>query len=281
MTKTERKKYNKFNNQGSALVVVVIVIAFICILATLLLYLSVMNYQMKATDYNTRVSFYGSEIPLEELRVQLAVDWSKAGEEAYKSVMSQYTTLSTTDLRLAEYQKVMFEELKKIWDARNMDPAGSGSSSWEFGITKALGNNSSYHVISGDGNTVKCSNAGCTCPYHIIIVDLADLPGVTERLEAFSGTSDNYMVIRGIRVSYSENQFFSVIQTDLRMDVPVVKDASDSAMWGISPVVYKNQDDGTVVEMNYVDTWNDSTSTVLRSEVKYEDFVNYLNWTKR
>lgn len=278
MTKTERNKFNKFNNQGSALVVVVIVIAFICILATLLLYLSVMNYQMKSTDYKTRVSFYGSEIPLEELRVQLAVDWSKAGEEAYKSVMSQYTTLSTTELRMAEYQKVMSEEFIAIWDERNMDPTGGPTSSWIYGITAALGNNSDYHVINGSGTTTKCADADCSCPYHIIIVDLADLgAGVTGRIETHTGTSENFVVIRGIRVSYMENNFFSVIQTDLRMDVPVAKDASDNPIWGINPIVY---DETTGAKMNYENTWG-TDSTVSRADVDYKDFVNYLNWTKR
>ena len=68
MIKNRNITRNKLNNKGSALVTVVIVIAFITILATLILYLSVMNFQMKANDYRTKESFYGAEIPLEEIK---------------------------------------------------------------------------------------------------------------------------------------------------------------------------------------------------------------------
>lgn len=266
MLTTKKNKTNKLNNRGSALVIVIVVISFICILATLLLYLSVMNFQMKSTDYKTRVSFYGAEVPLEELRIQLAVDLSEAAEEAYKQVMIQYGNLNSADLRKAEYQKCIFEQIKKVWEPRNYNPT-NGTTDWTLGINAVLGNNSQYHVIDGNSTTVKCSNAGCTCPYHIILLDLTEL-GESQRLEEDS--SKGRMILHGIKVTYTaDNGFSSIITTDLYMDVPDLG-------WEVNARVY----DSLGNAFNYKTEWN-VDSTIDREEIHYEDCVNYLNWTKQ
>ncbi|MDE6518408.1 MAG: hypothetical protein K2L18_11285, partial [Acetatifactor sp.] len=65
---------SKLNNDGSAIVTVLVVVAFITILATIMLYVSGMNFQMKVADYRTKESFYQAETPVEELRAQLVKD---------------------------------------------------------------------------------------------------------------------------------------------------------------------------------------------------------------
>lgn len=62
-----RTKKRKRNNAGSAIVTVLVVVTFITILATVLLYISGMNFQMKVTDYRTKESFYQAEVLAEEL----------------------------------------------------------------------------------------------------------------------------------------------------------------------------------------------------------------------
>ena len=68
------KKLNmnrKKDNRGAALITVVIVLLFISILCTLILYVSAVNYRMKKADYLAKVSFYSSEIPLENMESNL------------------------------------------------------------------------------------------------------------------------------------------------------------------------------------------------------------------
>ena len=66
----KRFKLKKLNNDGAALILAILIVMFVTILTTLLLYVSVINYEMKTTDYSTKVSFYGAEEPLEELKKQ-------------------------------------------------------------------------------------------------------------------------------------------------------------------------------------------------------------------
>lgn len=247
-------KQRKLNNKGSALVVVIITIAFVCILATLILYLSVMNYQMKSTDYRTKVSFYGAETPLEELRVILAVDASNAAQEAYLQVMTQYGLLNdgSGDSREAAYSDAMLAEFEDIWKTRNYD-AGSGTTSWLLGMRKAFNDTDTdnYHFIEGDSDVMTCTDADCDCPYHIIVVNV---PGNRLTLD-----EQGVATLEGIKVTYTENSFTSVISTDFRIYVPEYD-------WSVE---------------KYSSTWTDGTSTITRQEIDYEKCVVYLNYLKQ
>ncbi|MDE6673474.1 MAG: hypothetical protein K2K19_01485, partial [Acetatifactor sp.] len=59
-------RQRKRNNAGSAMVTVLVVIVVISILATVMLYLSGSNFQMKVTDFRTKESFYQAETTVEE-----------------------------------------------------------------------------------------------------------------------------------------------------------------------------------------------------------------------
>lgn len=259
----------KLNNQGSALITVIIVIAFICVLTTLLLYLSVMNYQMKATDYRTKVSFYGAEVPLEELRVHLAADMAYAGEKAYKSVMTQFGSLEEEALRVAEYENIIETEIYTLWDERTTNPVAIGED-WCYAINSVLDPHMNsadtsiphiYHVISGDSDTVTCTNPSCKYVYHIILEDM----GGAERLENIEmditgdGVVDHCIALRGIKVSYTENGFSSVISTDFCMNMPQYD-------WSVDA---------------YSPAWAEGTSNLDRTGVDYEKCVVFLNYFKQ
>lgn len=252
----EKFRLKKLNNNGSALVVVVIVIAFITILATLILYLSVMNFHMKSNDYNTKVSFYGAEVPLEELRVAMALDFANACEKAYISVFERYGSLNdgSGTARKAEYVGEIMVELQDIWTTRGSDAAGISTM-----LNDAAGD--SYHVISGTADTLKCADSSCTCSHHIILVAMpADPlnPGSSlPRLELDETTGK--AVFKNVRSVYTENGFTSVIQTDFCFLIPEYD-------WSVE------QSGGA---------WVDGSSTNERTKINYEKCVVYLNWLKQ
>lgn len=258
-------KIKKLNNRGSSLVVVIIVIAFVCILGTLLLYLSVMNYQMKSNDYKTRVSFYGAEEPLEELKVQLAIDMSEACEKAYIDVMTNFNSLITDDLtvgsdmRASKYKEFVLDELETIWLTRN-GGIGGGTVNWVNAIKYSLPvdkanptapNKPIYHVMDDSHTADNCGVSGCSCKYHIIVPDL--------------GTDDRFVydeiegraVLKDIIVVYTENDFVSVISTDFCMVVPDYN-------WDMQQSIN-----------------NASSAHTNRQKIDYEKYVVYLNYTKQ
>ena len=257
MINKEKSRLKKLNNKGSALVTVVIVIAFITILATLILYLSVMNFQMKANDYRTKASFFGAEIPLEEIRVQMAIDMSVACEKAYANIMAQYDVVGDGAARKLAYNGEVLEEVKTIWNdrAKYIDPSGNVAYDWAQAIRTALQDTGSdeYCVTTGNEFTMKCSDADCSCAYHIILLDR----GGAERIEFDSENA----TFHDVKVVYTENGFTSVITTDFSFLVPEYD-------WSVD---------------EYTSTWVAGTdaSVLQRTSIDYERCVVYLNYSKQ
>ena len=245
-------KNRKLDNEGSTLVMVIVVIAFISILTTTLLYLATMNYQMKSTDYKTKVSFYGGEVPLEELRMHLAIDASAAATDAYNDMLIQYgnyvTDIDSDDgsMRKVEFQDYFLTNFRSIWDTRINDiSVAPPVVSWEYGIRNALNNNPLYHVSVGP-----CATPGCGCPYHV------ELPaGDLMVRDDVKGC----IKLQGVKVTYTENSFTSVITTDFCVDVPEID-------WTVN----KYKDDASNPDLSDE-----------RTKVNFESSVYYVNWVKQ
>lgn len=256
----KKEKFNckKLNNKGSALVVVIIVIAFITVLATLILYLSVMNYHMKSNDYRTKASFYGAETPLEELRVQMVLDFSDACEKSYKAVFEQYGTLidGTGTARKAEYVGGILTELETVWNGRGGDGAAVTAISTMLKDTSG----DAYHVITGNADTLDCTDADCACPYHIIVVNMEETaPGsgvLAPRLEV--DETQGKAILHNIKSVYTKDAFTSVVYTDFCFLIPEYDWSVDEA----------------------AETW-EADATTTRPVIDYKKCVVYLNWTKQ
>ena len=93
---TDFKTKYKLNNKGSAIVTVLIVIIFISIMATTVLYLAGRNVKMKATDRHTKESFYETEKSMEEIKAGLIRIASESYEEAYAAVLKSYAEYDAT-----------------------------------------------------------------------------------------------------------------------------------------------------------------------------------------
>lgn len=111
---TDKKRLLKLNNKGSAIVTVLIVIIFVSILATTILYLAGRNARMKATDRQTKESFYETERTMEEIKAGLVRIASLAYEDAYKRVISEYA-LNNANSRSAVFNEAFTESFVNRW----------------------------------------------------------------------------------------------------------------------------------------------------------------------
>ncbi len=111
-----RRKQSKLNNAGTALITAIVVVAFVTILATTILYVAGRNYYVKVTDLRTKESFYEAETGLEEIKAALAVEVSRASMVAYQYVMEHHAGMDEAALEAAFNEK-FFEALTDNWDA--------------------------------------------------------------------------------------------------------------------------------------------------------------------
>ncbi|MBR1862308.1 MAG: hypothetical protein IJ796_10720 [Lachnospiraceae bacterium] len=125
-------KLNNDTNKGSTLVTVVVVVAFLSILATVILYLSGENYKTKIMDQRTKESFYEAEEVVELMKSQLAKDVAEASKPAYRRTNIDYIQSANESIRAEQYFTLFKTSFDSTW--RNHWFNDSGDFDGEKGI---------------------------------------------------------------------------------------------------------------------------------------------------
>ena len=256
----KRFKIKKLNNDGAALIFAILVVMFISILTTILLYVSGMNYEMKMTDYKTQISFYGAETPLEELRVQLAEDASGAAINAYKAVMKDYSSLGDGNARTALYKQIFVDSLETTWYTRKSadtcDPPHDNA--WCNAIHVALSSNANYKVMK---KSTFDSTTLANDTWYIVLPDAPAAPtGITDSdPQMYYDVNNGRIHLQKVTVVYKKNDFISEITTDLVVIIPDVD-------WSVNA---------------YDGTWDEADASTDRAIIDFEHNVFYMNWEKK
>ncbi len=206
MEKRREKKGRilQINNAGSAIVTVIVVVAFVSILATTILYVSGMNFYMKMTDLKTKVSFYEAETALEEIKALLEAEVSRASAEAYTETMINYAA-SEGSVRAYQYQNRFLSILQDNFAARTKDPANPDITLYTYSEVLQSIAAVSYTGEGLTAPTVACSEAGIEI-------------------------KENYAVLSGVTLSYTDAEgYVTEITTDYVIKVPQIEWSVDRA----------------------------------------------------
>lgn len=153
------------DNNGYAIVTVIIIIAFVSILATTLLYVSGMNFQMKAVDYNLKGNFYESEEYLEEVKAQLIILVATAADQAYNEVMLEAAQLRDADSMQAKFNEKYFNYIKSQWASiqTRMDASAGAcyndaadDARWDMHTDQGFMDIKGFHVHYTDSKNYTC-----------------------------------------------------------------------------------------------------------------------------
>ena len=257
MERRRTVKQRKRNNAGSAMGTVLVVIVVISILATVMLYLSGSNFQMKVTDFRTKESFYQAETPVEELRAQLVKDVEIAFAKAYTATVSEYSGMGDMATRESSYRQHFCDEMNTIWENRCgvivPDPSDPTNRvfDWETGIRNVVESvgADAYLDIKVTPSFEFETSENCDHSYGDVIHD----PGL--------------IILRGVTVTYDSPQYYtSIITTDFCITIPKINwsgtfDTADPAATpapGASPAPAVYYFDGN-----------------------FSSCVNYMNWIKQ
>ncbi|MCM1089692.1 MAG: hypothetical protein NC413_02520 [Muribaculum sp.] len=246
----KKLRNRKLNNSGSAMLTVILVVGFLTILATTLLYITGMNFQIKQADYRNKKNFYSGEMGLEQIRANLMEDVSKAGAEAYKNVLVQFVTLGTADIRQMNYYSEFVERLTK-YDATLGPQADDGI--W---IAKLAANGDNWETLLTSYRT------DGTLKLDPVLDTNGN--GVFESDEVLELHPDTGIVrIKGLQLTYTdpETKITTIITTDLDLYAPPVSweaERSSDALAGV-----------------------DKEDAKKRDMVNVSKCVRYTNWVKR
>lgn len=202
MQKGVKEKPVKLNNAGSAIVTVIVVVTFISILATTILYMSGMNFFMKMTDLRTKESFYEGETALEEIKAALMAEASAACEAAYTKVVINYAATDGAT-RYSLFQNEFLNILNDNWHAKTVNPADPTGPPLSYGTV--LQNLVDEKYRSGISLDAAILNAG-SLEIH---------------------RDEGYAFIRGVELQYTDaDGYTTLISTDFLIMAPKLN-------WGI------------------------------------------------
>lgn len=197
-----RRKLHK-DNSGAALAMVIIIIAFIAILAAVLMFVAYAGFRMRRVDRQGKDNFYTAETVLDEINVGLQSEISSALTVAYEDVMINYSLENSANARNKRFRKTYFDELTKKLE----DPVNTGS----YNINQLR----DYLSVEskGDGDATR---AGFVSYGAIVESDVTPESYVLE-----VDANNTRLLLKDLRVTYvNENGYVSIISTDIRIDLP-------------------------------------------------------------
>ena len=186
------------DNRGASFVMVVVAMAIVAVLAVTVLWIALMNLQMKVTDEKNTDNFYSAEGVLDQICTGLQGDISKAYSAGYTKVMENYSDSSINE---AGRQSIFAQEyLKSLKTSLEYDSTG---------MTFNRGKLIQYvdpKLLENKDNQ----------PRAIIKSTNADVNG-----NGILKVYQNRVVLNGLRVEYTDEKGFkSIIETDISLGVP-------------------------------------------------------------
>lgn len=186
------------DNRGASFVMVVVAMAIVAVLAVTVLWIALMNLQMKVTDKKNTDNFYSAEGVLDQICTGLQGDISKAYSAGYTKVMENYSDSSINEAgRQSNFAQ---EYLKSLKTSLEYDSTGM-----TFNMGKLIQYVDPKLLEKKDNQ-----------PRAIIKSTNADVNG-NGQLKVYQ----NRVVLNGLRVEYTDEKGFkSIIETDISLGVP-------------------------------------------------------------
>ena len=199
---------NEKKNKGAGLISVIIAIAFVAILGSIIMSITMTNYKMKQTNLKTQESFYTAEQALDEVRVGLQGVISQAVSTSYLQVMENY---SAYDLKTKKdlMESVFFET---IWQNLAENPS----------------THTTYDISKLTAYLVNTTWAGG---------DLANGYGaiLSSDSNQMITYDDEGVVLKNLKVYFrDERGYVSMITTDIKLVIPDLQFTSSTNLTDLS-----------------------------------------------
>lgn len=123
MGKQLKRLCNRKSNQGSTLLTVILCIAFIAVLGSLMLSVTMTNLQMKIIESKSKENFYSSEKIMDKIRVAVQEGAAEAIKQVYETdVLKNYAFYlsGTEDINIVIKKKVALTFLKNLGDTSSL-----------------------------------------------------------------------------------------------------------------------------------------------------------------
>lgn len=254
MQSKKKSRFRKLNNTGTALITAIVVVAFVTILATTILYVAGRNYYIKMTDLRTKQSFYEAETGLEAVKAALVVEVSNASTVAYQYVMEHHAGIDETALE-AVFQEQFFNALIDSWNRDVRAECGLNT------IDPITGDNYLQYIRSSAGSVYN------TAPNKMWLETTCAVPGSiswesTVGDDGVTPVKNSYATLYGIQLQYTSAEgYTTIISTDYIIFPPKINWTFEENPEGADPGA--------------------PAPDAAAKEINMSECVQYSNWVKK
>lgn len=198
-------------NSGSAIVIVIVAMAFVGILASTIMWMSLINFRMKMTDRKIKENFYSAEVVFDQMLVGLQNLSSDAADQSYSFIMQNYSNFSEQK-REAEFQK---EYLKAVAQAISK----SSTETDLYDLEKLM-----LYVDAGLNVGIvnpSSTNSWIGARSQDITAMGSDDENKSRYGEIVAPQGEDYLILKGLHLEYYDHAgFLTIIDTDLMIGSP-------------------------------------------------------------
>lgn len=101
----------KDDDRGMSMVMAIVVLSFVGLLLSIIMYMSLYNFEMKSQQFKIQENFYSAEVAMNEIAAGLQVEASTCFSDAYISIMQKYSD-SLTDKEKEETSSLVWQKYK-------------------------------------------------------------------------------------------------------------------------------------------------------------------------
>lgn len=223
------------HHKGSSLVFVIIAVAFVGILASILLNVTLINIETKGTDREVKKLFYTAEEVMDKLHITLENISEKAMKEAYVDLLKNYTgdVMNTTDQ--AKIQTNFAETyINKILDEITPGtPQGPSKLSVDPSNTdkrQLIGATYNVGYIKTQINDAFTTNESLELSIDEYIATEQDDAELEVVFDGSKVDTEKYLLLKNMKVKYYKNadaanensEVSAWITTDIKLSVPIL-----------------------------------------------------------